>query len=696
MSVPAELFDEGQKEYPWRLTHDQLLAVVSQEMSNAAGYDSADDEDDQALKYFAGELPAVDPDISGAKFRSKIVSRDFQNAVESTLAEIMPSVGSESPCEFIAVGEDDEAQVELETAAVNHVVMQVCGGYHAFNTAIKDGLIRRLPLIKVYQDEHAAVEYDEMPAFPLEQIDSILDEEGKPIPSEPGEEAALLEYRENDDNTVKVTIRRTRKKRGPRIVPVSKDEFAINDDHSSFEYDEARFLAHFRPRPVADLVAEGYDPELLRQAPSYGQSFMGSSNLRRRRTVDYESADDSTRMVLFHEIYLLVDMDGDDLAERIRVAAVGNPGSLTLLDWGFVNDQPFVSGYLYLGLYDWQGDGLFNRLKDIQGTHTELIRQILDFGERTLTDRVGIHPDDWDMDSVLESVMGGVALKTNRAATMDSINTPKLPRASEVLLGMIQTMRREAGGAAIDTSTQAMQVAQDSAHGTERVMSAMELLNAMLARNIAESLIKGVYKKTHRLLRKYWPGPLAIKFRGAWKTTVPGTQWSPREDVAIRAGLSQSERMRKAQALGFTIQQQQALLPLGLDGVLVSPEGMHEAQLDFLRLSGIARPGQYWVDPASEAGQQAAQGKQQAAQQQQDMQMKQLQAQLSVPIEMERVKGEYSLQREQVSQMMAQQREQAKLMNDMMQHLDKMRIELAKLNAEFDAEPVPDSLGEMR
>lgn len=687
-------------DWPWALSRDQLEQALNDELSNAAILNDTTDASELAMKYFYGELPSMDQEAPGHKFRSRIVSTDFADAVYATMAEIMPTIGSESPVEFPPVGQEDEDQAEIETEAVNHVVMNVCDGYHAFNTAIQDGLVRNLPLIKVYWEEKACPVYDEIESMPADMVPQVFDitPEGdlipRPDPEAPGQETALLAWDENPDGTFSATIRRTDIKRRPRVEAVPRDEFGINSDHSSTNYNDARFLVHHRARSVGDLVAEGYDRELLSMAPDYNGD-TGSAS-RRNRTINYETGHESTRTVEFIEAYMLIDMDGDGIPERIKVAAAGFSGSVVLLDWHFVNDQPFVAGYLYSGFYDSQGEGLFRRLKDIQGAKTELIRQVLDFGERSLTQRVGVYPDHWDMDSVLDSVMGGVAIKTNPAATMDEITSPDLPRASETLLARLDAMRREKGASAIDTVAQAQQVAQDSAHGTERVMSAIEQINSMLARNLSESLIKGVYAKVHRLLRSHWEGPLMMKRGSGWVNTNPKQGWRAREDISIRTGLSTSERMRKAQAIAFTIQQQQALLGLGMDGILVSPAGIHEAQMDFLRMSGVSRPSQYWVDPTSEEGklaaQQKAQGAQQGAQQQQQLAM----AQLQVPLKMEEIKGSYGLQREQLKSLIDQQNKQAQMMNDMMKHLDSMRLELAKLNAEYDAQEVPDTTEELR
>ena len=127
----------------------------------------------------------------------------------------------------------------------------------------------------------------------------------------------------------------------------------------------------------------------------------------------------------------------------------------------------------------------------------------------------------------------------------------------------------------------------------------------------------------HQALRSYYGGPIDAKLGGKWVQTDP-RRWKPRKAMRVIAGLSSSERREKAAALSQTLQYQTMAMQAGLDGVLVNAGGIHEALGDWLRIVDVNQVDSYFVDPESEEGMQAAQGKQQA-QQQQAQQMQELQ-----------------------------------------------------------------------
>ena len=53
-----------------------------------------------------------------------------------------------------------------------------------------------------------------------------------------------------------------------RVEAVPCSEFRINDDADSLNVQEARFCAHTVRRSASELLAAGYDPELIESAPA--------------------------------------------------------------------------------------------------------------------------------------------------------------------------------------------------------------------------------------------------------------------------------------------------------------------------------------------------------------------------------------------------------------------------------------------
>jgi len=188
--------------------------------------------------------------------------------------------------------------------------------------------------------------------------------------------------------------------------------------------------------------------------------------------------------------------------------------------------------------------------------------------------------------------------------------------------------RTERGGAALEMQTASLQIANNqTAAGIERQYSTKEQLAAMMARTFAETALRGIYLVAHYLLRTQWGGTLNAKLMGKWVQVDP-SQWKARSGVTVNVGQSQSERQRKAMALGQVIQYQTAAMQSGMDGVLVDDSRMFNAAYDWIAAAQLRTPDRYLIDPSSEEAQAAKKAKAQASQQQQAAQGDLVRAQL--------------------------------------------------------------------
>jgi hypothetical protein len=177
----------------------------------------------------------------------------------------------------------------------------------------------------------------------------------------------------------------------------------------------------------------------------------------------------------------------------------------------------------------------------------------------------------------------------------------------------LDSVRTERGGGALDMMSGEMQVASSSATAAINEYGAKEKMSTYYCRNIVESLVKGTYKLIHMTARAYYDEDMSAKMHGKWSQTNPRT-WPPRMNLKVVAGLSSAERREKAQALAQNLNFQSSAMQAGLDGVMVNPAKIHRTLTDWLRAVDLAEVESFYIDPASEEGQQAAQGKAQAAQ----------------------------------------------------------------------------------
>jgi hypothetical protein len=215
------------------------------------------------------------------------------------------------------------------------------------------------------------------------------------------------------------------------------------------------------------------------------------------------------------------------------------------------------------------------------------------------------------------------------------------------IMSYMDKMRSEGGGPALDMQGENIPVNTQTAHGTERVMTAMEQLASRIAESFASTFLMPMFRNLHKLLMKYGQGELQMQQpNGEFVTTDP-RMWVERTNVSITVGKTMGEKMRQANALQWVVSAQAQAMQAGQDGVLVNLQGIHNALVDLGRAYNLAAPQQYWVDPASQQGQQAAQQKAQQAQAAQQAQQQQLQAMIGIQQQLD-------MQKEETKRMAAQ------------------------------------------
>jgi hypothetical protein len=116
-------------------------------VNNAAEL-SADRE--KALDYFMGRMP----DLPAQDGRSSAVSTDVADTIEGLMPALMDIfAGSDEVVRFDPVGPEDEEAAQQETDYVNHVFMQTNPGFMTLYSFIKDALLSKVGIVKVWWEE---------------------------------------------------------------------------------------------------------------------------------------------------------------------------------------------------------------------------------------------------------------------------------------------------------------------------------------------------------------------------------------------------------------------------------------------------------------------------------------------------------------------------------------------------------------
>jgi len=137
-----------------KMSVSDLKSMLASEKANALAAISAArlmEERADAMDYYLGDMRKDMPAQDG---RSRAVSTDVADTIEGLMPSLMDIfAGSDEVVRFEPVGPEDEAAAQQETDYVNHVFMQQNPGFMILYSFIKDALLSKVGIVKVWWEE---------------------------------------------------------------------------------------------------------------------------------------------------------------------------------------------------------------------------------------------------------------------------------------------------------------------------------------------------------------------------------------------------------------------------------------------------------------------------------------------------------------------------------------------------------------
>ncbi|MGJ5205526.1 portal protein [Bradyrhizobium sp. HKCCYLR20261] len=137
-----------------KMSDADLKTMLAAEKADALAAISAArlaEERADAMDYYLGNMKK---DMPAQEGRSRAVSTDVADTVEGLMPHLMDIfAGSDEVVRFEPVGPEDEAAASQETDYVNHVFMQQNPGFMILYSFIKDALLSKVGIVKVWWEE---------------------------------------------------------------------------------------------------------------------------------------------------------------------------------------------------------------------------------------------------------------------------------------------------------------------------------------------------------------------------------------------------------------------------------------------------------------------------------------------------------------------------------------------------------------
>jgi hypothetical protein len=656
-----------------RMSETELTAILAAERADSLSAMNASklsEERSKALDYYMGDMSK---DMPSQPDRSKAVSTDVADTVEGLMPSLMEIFASgDEVVSFRPVNADDVEAAEQETDYVNHVFWQQNPGFMVLYSFIKDGLLSKNGIVKVFWEER---EDEEEETF-LDVGDDVY----ALLAGDPG--VTITEHTEHTDEygavLHDVTLVKTSTVGRARVDPVPPENFGVARGAKTIA--ESGYCFHEEPRSEADLIAAGFDEDQVKNLPTNEDD--DSEEAQARDTVDDTdgtadaSLNKTNRQIRVTEHYARLDYEGNGKPRLWRITTATDKHVILKRDGKPAIDKvdmmPFASMTPVPMTHRFFGRSIADLVMDIQRIKTALQRALLDNAYMANNQRMEISEDfagPNTIDDLLTNRPGGL-VRTKRPGGLTPIPNQTIGDFAYPLLEYVDATREwRTGVTRQGQGIDADSLQNQTAAAVTKVYSAAQARMRLIARIFAETGIKDMFHLLHATIRKNDKQVNTARLRKKWVTIDP-RNWRTRNDLVVDIGGASKEQQMAFLDRLLAFQGKAVMAPqMGL----VKPENMHKSLERWLELGGIKNPDAYITDPSQEppkpqpnpemmklqAEQQASQAEMQMKAQQAmaENELKQKQLQAEMDMKRYQIDAEIMLKREQAAAEMALKRE---------------------------------------
>lgn len=626
---------------------DTIAQVLAHELQAALDIDRSLDGGSRqmAVDYYFGALPGNDtaaPRDASAKAEPdenrSAVSLDVADMTEAVTAQLLPALEQPGSIEFEAMGPDDEAQAQRESAIVRSVIMEGRageGGFVALTEGVKDALLMRTGVLALWVQRRETVTPEEWEGVPEMSVGELLKPTAQgqrvqrvSVTRDTEAESELQPQDGEPGNLYRVALERVDTDKRLVLAAIPREDY-VTSNADTRDANEARFCADRMVMTRSDWIAEGLPEAQIKDEPAFMPD--GEDGyVERARVAGWseaqQSAQRATDMVALWRCYaILADSKDSASGRRYRVffskatqRVIGEPEQ--------VGRVCYALGVVTIFPHRLEGVSLWDSMGEIQELKSKALRNWNENLHKVNRPRLGVDENLVNLADAYDATQDIVRMRGPGGI----VPVPVVDAGPSVLafLNYADQARSERGGASLDMQTSAMQIASNqTASGIERQYSSKEARAAMMARTFAETAMRQVWLAAHYLLRTQWGGPIAAKVGGQWVEDDP-TKWRARSGVVVHVGESRTQAAMRSQALQAVMQAQAALGQAGKAGILTDDSRLFNAFTDWCYAANLRTPERYFIDPASPQAQQAAQQQSQAAQASQAAAQQALRAQM--------------------------------------------------------------------
>ena len=568
------------------ITPEQLAAILQREKDNADSYaEMLEELHQQAFDYY--EAKPFGNEVDG---RSQIVLPDVQTSIDHMTQSILRTFTSgDRVIEFEAEDEGDEQSAVDATAAVDYYFMRKQDGYRTLYDVLNDGLLRKMGVFKAVAEKRERVIREEV-IIPVEALGMLPDD------------AEIEDVTENGDGSARVGLKVVKVETcfTGHAVPLNEFRFSPRAKHE----DTANYVAHIAPLTRGELVEMGFDRAQVYDLPRFNDTDLENYESNNLDFYDNEETSPAVEYVELCEEYARIDVDGDGIAERVKVFRCGGDilryqgapivdpetGEQALDEFG---EPLFEDGELAVETVDFQpfsvftpfprphkmvGYSLADKVMDIQYLRSMVARQMNDGMAFSNLPRPIVAEDgstDETLDDILNPIPGAPIRVRSQGAVVPLQNSFNVGQSLSVLEWATGEGEKRTGITAMNQGLDADAI-NKTATGTALMMASGQQMEEAIAKQMAEAFGR-LAIKIYRMMREDGY-PFVIRVDGEAREVDP-SQWPDKMHVRARVGLGTGSKDKRIQA-------RMALYPALAQAM---SEGLAGPEHAFKWMDGVAR-----------------------------------------------------------------------------------------------------------
>lgn len=558
-----------------KMSEDELEKIVSALIEDAAAFVDGELSRDRAIAtdYYAGEPYGNEQDG-----RSQVVTTEVRDNTLATMPSILRVVfGPERAVEFAPRNQNQVKQAAQASDFAQFVLAEDNPGFLIMHGVLKDGLVRRMGIVKWWYDDNTETKGYKINGIPESQLIQLLQEpgvelqraversapsglvapDGSALSSQPAEKIYDVEITHSDPDGRVV------------IEGVPPEELLYNREARS--KDSALGIWHRTEKTLGELVAMGYDEdEIEKYAKSDATALKSNPEAIARRRVTGESgqsedpeAGEANKKILYVEGHVRIDFDGDGIAELRKVCTVGDA-------FHVVMNEPTDGVNMAIFCPDpephtMSGQSLADRTMDLQLLKSTLLRAGLDSLAASIFPRTEYVEGEVSVADILNTEIGAPIRVTRPGMIREASHTFVGGEVFPFLQYVDEINERRTGQNKGTNALDADALQSTSANGIQAVVSASQEQKEMLVRIFCETLLKPMFRGIHKLLVENKPKSRMVRLRNEWVDVDPRV-WDANMDVVVNVALGSGLVEQKvATLMGVAAKQELIIQTLGPD-----------------------------------------------------------------------------------------------------------------------------------